>query len=281
MILISIKAEQFFVVIFFFNYYFQNLYNHFFSNKFYFLAFLFNSVFWYLIYFNFILSICFLSLFTSWMMFNAFFLSFNVHLQLILFVCLFVCSLSSHSKIFHSYWHVTIAGEGLIILTYARHFRPLSSEGFLTCHTHCDTGVPFIMVIFEVPWHSHLLPSIWQWSCHNLFLRLRSVATGDRTQLSRMRGERTTSTPPWRWNWFWNEDDLNMVLTLRLNSLMIWNIFAEFVKFGRKESWSFSLLNTDHTHYVKLSQLQMLLAFMSLTVTYVSYSHCANEAKCM
>ena len=25
-------------------------------------------------------------------------------------------------------------------------------------------------------------PSIWQWSCHYLFLRLRSVATGVRTQ---------------------------------------------------------------------------------------------------
>ena len=37
------------------------------------------------------------------------------------------------------------------------------------------------MVISEDPWHSHLLPSIWQSSCHYLFLRLRSVATGDRT----------------------------------------------------------------------------------------------------
>ena len=39
--------------------------------------------------------------------------------------------------------------------------------------------------------------SIWQWSCHyrGLFLRLRSVATGDPTPISRMRGERSTSTP--------------------------------------------------------------------------------------
>ena len=28
----------------------------------------------------------------------------------------------------------------------------------------------FRMVIFEDPWHSHLLPSVWQWSCHYLFL---------------------------------------------------------------------------------------------------------------
>ena len=75
---------------------------------------------------------------------------------------------------------------------------PLSSEGSLTRHTYCDTGLPFIMVISEDPWHSHLLPSVWQWSCHYLFLRLRSVATGDRTPISRMRGERSSSTPPRR-----------------------------------------------------------------------------------
>ena len=39
----------------------------------------------------------------------------------ILFVCLFVRGLSSHSRIFHSYADVTITGEGLQILTYARH----------------------------------------------------------------------------------------------------------------------------------------------------------------
>ena len=33
------------------------------------------------------------------------------------------------------------------------------------------------------PWHSssHLLPSVWQWSCHYLFLRHKSVAAGIRT----------------------------------------------------------------------------------------------------
>ena len=32
-------------------------------------------------------------------------------------------------RIFHSYGDVSIAGEGLQILTYARHSWPLSSEG--------------------------------------------------------------------------------------------------------------------------------------------------------
>ena len=37
-----------------------------------------------------------------------------------LFVYLFVWSFSSHWRIFHSFVDVTIAGEGLQILTYAR-----------------------------------------------------------------------------------------------------------------------------------------------------------------
>ena len=37
----------------------------------------------------------------------------------------------SHSRIFHSYGDVTTTGEGLQILTYARHLWPLSSEDSL------------------------------------------------------------------------------------------------------------------------------------------------------
>ena len=94
-------------------------------------------------------------------------------------------------EIFHSYGDV---------LTYVRHSWPLSSEGSLTCRTYCDTGLHFIKVISEDPWHSHLLPSLWQWSCNYLFLQLRSVATVDRSPISRMQGERSTSTPPLRYS---------------------------------------------------------------------------------
>ena len=115
--------------------------------------------------------------------------SVKVYLYCSLFVCLFVFwSLSSHSIIFHSYGDVIIAGEWLQILTFARHSWLLSSEVSLTGLTHCDTGLPFIMVISEDPWHSYLLPSVWHWRCHYLFLRLRPVATGDRTPISRVRG---------------------------------------------------------------------------------------------
>ena len=75
-----------------------------------------------------------------------------VCLFICLFVCLFVWSFSSLSRTFHSFMYgdVTIADEGLQILTYARHSWPLSSEGSLACHTYCDMG-PFIMVISEDP----------------------------------------------------------------------------------------------------------------------------------
>ena len=63
----------------------------------------------------------------------------------------FLNGLSSHSRKFHSYGDVTILGERLQILTYAWHSWPLTSEGSLACHTYCDTGHPFIMVIPEDP----------------------------------------------------------------------------------------------------------------------------------
>ena len=55
---------------------------------------------------------------------------------------LFVFSFSSHSRIFHSFGDVTIAGAGLQILTCARHLWPLSSEGSLVFHTFSDRGHP-------------------------------------------------------------------------------------------------------------------------------------------
>ena len=92
-------------------------------------------------------------------------------------VCVFVCvAFIVPLKIFHSYGKVTITGEVLYILIYARHSWSLSSKGSYTRHTYCDTDLPFLIVIFESPWHSHLLPRVWQWSCHYLFLRLMCVA---------------------------------------------------------------------------------------------------------
>ena len=60
---------------------------------------------------------------------------------------LFVWTFSSHS-IFYSFWVVIIAGKGLQILTFLGKM-PLSSDGSLACHTYCDTGHPFNIVISE------------------------------------------------------------------------------------------------------------------------------------
>ena len=64
---------------------------------------------------------------------------------------LFVCSFVSHSRNVHSFGDVTIADEGPQMLTHARHLWSLNSEGSLACHTYCDTGHPFIMIISEDP----------------------------------------------------------------------------------------------------------------------------------
>ena len=78
---------------------------------------------------------------------------------------------------------------------------PMAIEqwGFFSVPHLLEHGLPFLIVTSEDPWHSHLLRSVWQWSCHYLFLRLWSVATGDRTLISSTRGERSTSTPLWRY----------------------------------------------------------------------------------
>ena len=78
--------------------------------------------------------------------------------------CLFVClgslvffSLDTFSLI---YGDVTITGERLQFFAYTRYSWPLSSESSLECHTFCDMGNPFMMIISEDPWYSHLMPSV-------------------------------------------------------------------------------------------------------------------------
>ena len=96
--------------------------------------------------------------------------------------CLFVSSFCPTREFFT---HLeTITGEGLQIFTICSVLVAIEHEESLACHTYCDTGHPFIVVISEDPWHSHLLPSVWQWNYHYLFLWLKSVEAGIRTQLS-------------------------------------------------------------------------------------------------
>ena len=65
------------------------------------------------------------------------------HITFFVTFVFFLWGFTSHSIIFQSYGDVTITGEGLQILTYARHSLPLSFEGSLACHTYCNMGHPF------------------------------------------------------------------------------------------------------------------------------------------
>ena len=49
----------------------------------------------------------------------------------------------------------------------AQDLWPLNSKGSLLCQTYRDMGHPFMLVIFEDPWH--LMPSGKMLSCHYLF----------------------------------------------------------------------------------------------------------------
>ena len=51
-------------------------------------------------------------------------------------------------------------------------FMAIEQWGFFSMPDLLWHGHPFIMVISEDPWHSHLLPSVLQWSCHYLFWRI-------------------------------------------------------------------------------------------------------------
>ena len=85
---------------------------------------------------------------------------------------------------------------------------------------HLLHATPFIMVISEDARHSHLLPSVWQWSCRNLFLRIRFVEAGIRVLISRMRGECSTTTPSRRLDSQWRS-----AVTAFLG-VIVWLIFC-------------------------------------------------------
>ena len=58
---------------------------------------------------------------------------------LILYDCLFVWGLSSHSRFF-THMETLL----LLVMTYARHSCPWNSEGSFACHTYCDTMYLFV-----------------------------------------------------------------------------------------------------------------------------------------
>ena len=88
---------------------------------------------------------------------------------------LFVCGFSFTWRIFHSNGYVTINGEGLQIRTHTQW-----AVRVLQHASHTMTRVIRSIFIFEDPWHLHLLPSAWHWSCRCLFNDLGLSRSGDR-----------------------------------------------------------------------------------------------------
>ena len=92
---------------------------------------------------------------------------------------------------------VIMAGKGFQILSYTRHSQPLSSEGFLACHTYCDKE--------ESVYNSHLRGpitltpiTVQQWSRPSLFLRLDLLQLGFEHPNFCLQGAPSYTTPsPW------------------------------------------------------------------------------------
>ena len=71
------------------------------------------------------------------------------HYQFCLFVFIFG-GFSSNSRLFHR-WRTANFDLCSVLMAI---------EHSIACHTYCDTGHRFKMVISEDPWHSHLLPGV-------------------------------------------------------------------------------------------------------------------------
>ena len=118
------------------------------------------------------------------------------------FVCLFIWGFTSLSRMFHSYGDITINDEGAS--NYDLYSAHMASEGSLAWHTYCDTGHPFIMVISEDPWHSHLLRAFGSGGLSRLGFEhpnfrmrgKRSIRVRNRRGLNRTRQLADTSWKP-------------------------------------------------------------------------------------
>ena len=99
---------------------------------------------------------------------------------------LFISGFSSHSKIFHSFGDVKYTLKGFKWLSL-----PFRSEGSSTCHTYYDTGQPFIShlrgPVTLTPVAERLAVKL------SLLVLITLVCPGDRTPISRLRGEWSTT----------------------------------------------------------------------------------------
>ena len=91
--------------------------------------------------------------------------------------------------------------QGLQFLTNTQYSWPLSIEGFLMCHTYCDTGHPFIMVILEDLWHSHLCcPAFGNGAVNTCLTSKVGRGLNSRSQPSVCEANALSDTPPPRFS---------------------------------------------------------------------------------
>ena len=90
-------------------------------------------------------------------------------------VCLFGWCFTSHSKNFHLFGDIIMTGEGLQILTFARHSWPLSSEGFFSVPHLLWHGTSIIMLVSEDPRHSFKIILKNHWANSNQTYRFRHL----------------------------------------------------------------------------------------------------------
>lgn len=74
-------------------------------------------------------------------------------------------------QVLYSYRDVKITGDGFQFFHQYSGIMIIEQWRFLTVsYLYCDTGQQFMIVISENMWPWNLLSSVWQWSCHYIFL---------------------------------------------------------------------------------------------------------------
>ena len=181
----------------------------------------------------------------------------------------FCSSFSSHSRIFHLFGDVTIAGDGLQILTYVRHLWPLIKEGSLTCHTYCDIGHLVIVSsprTCDTPNTERLAVEL---SIPVLKCQILRTNFGDTCKI--FKGPRT-----WPWsltNFFENFNLANYFWTVSAKALIFHmnithdNTFQLVPLFFTLWPWPWSLTNFLKTLTLQLRSLRGYHYFYTMTLT--------------
>ena len=133
-----------------------------------------------------------------------------------LFVCMFVWSCKSNSRIFHSYGDFVITDDQFTNFDLLSILMVIEQWGLFNVHVTSAT-----MVISVATRHSNLLPSVWQWICHYFF--------NDLLHARRTLYHYDTEPIFWFWDGFTISLETLHVIEIRLNNHLVFkqNIFID------------------------------------------------------